>query len=249
MPLMSMPRICAGDRLGLVRAAGELDAAGLAAAADEDLGLDDDPVGTVARGRPRAWVARLGRRACHGPAGHRQAGCRRAAVLAGTPAASRTRRRLRLAMGLGSVRIARHPPAWTPTAGRPRRGREIALRLAGRASPVTRTDDVRAARSSRPARRPLRLDSEVWMLLRTAAAKGCLGLAVPPHQRHRRSGSSSSSTSSTSTSSGGNPHAYDDLLAFYASPVGRVMEVLLGAALLYHALNGLRILSSTSGRP
>ena len=38
------------------------------------------------------------------------------------------------------------------------------------------------------------------------------------------------------------PHAYDDLLAFYASPVGRVMEILLGAALLYHALNGMRIL-------
>lgn len=40
---------------------------------------------------------------------------------------------------------------------------------------------------------------------------------------------------------GGNPGAYDDLLTFYASPVGRVMEVLLGAALLYHSLNGLRI--------
>ena len=41
---------------------------------------------------------------------------------------------------------------------------------------------------------------------------------------------------------GGDPHAYDELLAFYASPVGRVMEILLGAALLYHALNGMRIL-------
>ena len=41
---------------------------------------------------------------------------------------------------------------------------------------------------------------------------------------------------------GGDPHAYDDLLQFYASPVGRLMEILLGAALLYHALNGLRIL-------
>ena len=40
---------------------------------------------------------------------------------------------------------------------------------------------------------------------------------------------------------GGDPHAYDDLLAFYASPIGRAMEILLGAALLYHALNGLRI--------
>jgi len=35
---------------------------------------------------------------------------------------------------------------------------------------------------------------------------------------------------------------YDDLLSFYASPLGRVLEVLLGAALLYHALNGIRIL-------
>ena len=41
---------------------------------------------------------------------------------------------------------------------------------------------------------------------------------------------------------GGNPKAYDELLAIYASPVGRVLEVLLGAALLYHALNGLRII-------
>lgn len=41
---------------------------------------------------------------------------------------------------------------------------------------------------------------------------------------------------------GGNPDAYDDLLDIYASPIGRVLEVLLGAALLYHALNGLRII-------
>jgi succinate dehydrogenase / fumarate reductase cytochrome b subunit len=39
-----------------------------------------------------------------------------------------------------------------------------------------------------------------------------------------------------------NPVLYDDVLAFYASPVGRVFEMLLGAALLYHALNGLRII-------
>jgi succinate dehydrogenase / fumarate reductase cytochrome b subunit len=41
---------------------------------------------------------------------------------------------------------------------------------------------------------------------------------------------------------GGNPKAYDDLLTFYASPAGRVLETVLGAALLYHALNGLRII-------
>lgn len=41
---------------------------------------------------------------------------------------------------------------------------------------------------------------------------------------------------------GSAPGAYDDLLAFYASPVGRVFEALLGAGLLYHALNGLRII-------
>ena len=40
---------------------------------------------------------------------------------------------------------------------------------------------------------------------------------------------------------GGDPHAYDELLQFYASPIGRIMEVALGAALLYHALNGMRI--------
>jgi succinate dehydrogenase / fumarate reductase, cytochrome b subunit len=39
-----------------------------------------------------------------------------------------------------------------------------------------------------------------------------------------------------------NPALYDEVLQVYASPFGRVMESLLGAALLYHALNGLRII-------
>jgi len=39
-----------------------------------------------------------------------------------------------------------------------------------------------------------------------------------------------------------NPALYDELLTIYASPFGRVVESLLGAALLYHALNGLRII-------
>ena len=42
---------------------------------------------------------------------------------------------------------------------------------------------------------------------------------------------------------GGNPSVYNDILKFYASTPGRIMEVLLGAALLYHGLNGLRILA------
>ena len=41
---------------------------------------------------------------------------------------------------------------------------------------------------------------------------------------------------------GGNPQLYDDVLTFYASVPGRFLETLLGAALLYHALNGLRII-------
>jgi succinate dehydrogenase / fumarate reductase, cytochrome b subunit len=41
---------------------------------------------------------------------------------------------------------------------------------------------------------------------------------------------------------GGNPQLYDEVLAFYASIPGRILEVVLGAALLYHALNGLRII-------
>jgi len=41
---------------------------------------------------------------------------------------------------------------------------------------------------------------------------------------------------------GANRGLYDEVLTFYASPVGRVGETLLGAALLYHALNGLRII-------
>lgn len=39
-----------------------------------------------------------------------------------------------------------------------------------------------------------------------------------------------------------NPALYDEVLVVYGSPPGRVGEVLLGAALLYHALNGLRII-------
>ena len=41
---------------------------------------------------------------------------------------------------------------------------------------------------------------------------------------------------------GGNPKLYDEVLAFYASIPGRFLEVILGAALLYHSLNGLRII-------
>ena len=41
---------------------------------------------------------------------------------------------------------------------------------------------------------------------------------------------------------GSDPKAYDDLLTFYATPIGRMLEVLIGAALFYHALNGVRIL-------
>lgn len=40
---------------------------------------------------------------------------------------------------------------------------------------------------------------------------------------------------------GGDPELYNELLAFYSSAAGRVMETLLGAALFYHALNGMRI--------
>jgi succinate dehydrogenase / fumarate reductase cytochrome b subunit len=41
---------------------------------------------------------------------------------------------------------------------------------------------------------------------------------------------------------GGDPKLYDEVLKVYASVPGRIGEVLLGAALLYHALNGLRII-------
>ncbi|MEO7229598.1 MAG: succinate dehydrogenase, cytochrome b556 subunit [Candidatus Limnocylindrales bacterium] len=40
---------------------------------------------------------------------------------------------------------------------------------------------------------------------------------------------------------GAAPDIYDSLLVIYATPFGIVMEWLLGAAVLYHALNGLRI--------
>ena len=38
------------------------------------------------------------------------------------------------------------------------------------------------------------------------------------------------------------PDVYDTLLFIYATPVGILLEWLLGAAVLYHALNGLRII-------
>jgi succinate dehydrogenase / fumarate reductase, cytochrome b subunit len=41
---------------------------------------------------------------------------------------------------------------------------------------------------------------------------------------------------------GANPGLYDEVLRLYASPIGRVGETLVGAGLLYHALNGLRII-------
>ena len=37
------------------------------------------------------------------------------------------------------------------------------------------------------------------------------------------------------------PNTYNSLLFIYATPPGIVMEWLLGASVLYHALNGLRI--------
>ena len=72
-------------------------------------------------------------------------------------------------------------------------------------------------------------------------SRGFLGLPVPSHQRHRRLGLRGAARLDIYLA-GGDPHAYDELLAFYASPAGRVLEILLGAALLYHALNGMRIL-------
>ena len=41
---------------------------------------------------------------------------------------------------------------------------------------------------------------------------------------------------------GSEPQLYNDLLSFYASAPGRLLETLLGAGLLYHALNGARII-------
>jgi succinate dehydrogenase cytochrome b subunit len=41
---------------------------------------------------------------------------------------------------------------------------------------------------------------------------------------------------------GAAPDTYDTLLVIYATPIGIVLEWLLGAAVLYHALNGMRII-------
>ena len=55
-------------------------------------------------------------------------------------------------------------------------------------------------------------------------------LAVHPAPRPRHLAGRASTPRCTTTS-----------CEVYASPIGRVLETLLGAALLYHALNGLRI--------
>ena len=60
---------------------------------------------------------------------------------------------------------------------------------------------------------------------------GCRHLGVHPAPRPRHLARRAATRSSTTS-----------VLAIYASPFGRVMESLLGAALLYHALNGLRII-------
>ncbi len=39
-----------------------------------------------------------------------------------------------------------------------------------------------------------------------------------------------------------NPPVYNDLLSLYGSPIGRLLETALGAAVLYHAFNGVRII-------
>ena len=68
---MSIPRIVARDLLRLVGGASELDATGLAAAADQDLGLDHDLVGAGVEER-RSGVACLGRGVGDGPGRYRQ---------------------------------------------------------------------------------------------------------------------------------------------------------------------------------
>ena len=73
MPLMSMPRIAAATAFGLVGAAGELHAAGLAAAADEDLRLDDDLAAARVE-QPLRRRARLGRRGRDRPVRNGQSG-------------------------------------------------------------------------------------------------------------------------------------------------------------------------------
>ena len=42
---------------------------------------------------------------------------------------------------------------------------------------------------------------------------------------------------------GAAPETYDTLLVIYATPIGIILQWLLGAAVLYHALNGLRVIA------
>ena len=72
MPLMSMPRIAAATVSASSGLDGELHAAGLAAAADEDLGLDHDRAGAVGE-EPLGGGARLGDGVGDLPGGDRQA--------------------------------------------------------------------------------------------------------------------------------------------------------------------------------
>ena len=110
-----------------------------------------------------------------------------------------------------------------------RRRHHRAARLTGRATGTRATRDPRAGRHGGS------------MLLRYRGSEGMLAWAF-----HRISGVAIWAFILLHVLDiwlvGVNPELYDEVLAIYASPFGRVMESLLGAALLYHALNGLRII-------
>ena len=80
------------------------------------------------------------------------------------------------------------------------------------------------------------------MLVRYRGRRGDARLGVPPHLGRRDLGVRRPPRLRHLARRAATRTLYDELLSIYASPPGRVMEALLGAALLYHALNGLRII-------
>ena len=227
---MSMPRIRPATSSASCRRAGELDAAGLAATADEDLGLDHDPPGARRRGIARRRPAPRppsGRRPTAGRAGPG----RRAAISRRLPGSSRrllgrTTRRgggrvdgsaRRVAAGhraRGTGAPEHVPPGGPPGAGRP--AESAAYNAATRRSSPTATADRQTSPQGGPAAhgrpgespprhagRPRRRVSRCDTCSTEAARECSRGHSTGSPASP--SGRSSSSTSSTSGWSGANP--------------------------------------------
>ena len=67
-------------------------------------------------------------------------------------------------------------------------------------------------------------------------------MAVPPGHRCRPSSSSSSPTWWTPAVIGWGPEAYNKVIAAYENPFVRLLELGLVAAVMFHSINGIKIM-------